>query len=49
MNAAFGQITGYARHEVMGHTPRMLDSGLQSNSFFDDFWRALHDNGKLEW
>ncbi len=45
VNAAFGQITGYARHEVMGHTPRMLDSGLQSNSFFDDFWRALQANG----
>jgi PAS domain S-box-containing protein len=44
VNRAFSQITGYGEDEVIGRSPRLLGPGLQDESFYTDFWRALREN-----
>ncbi len=46
VNQAFSEITGYAREEVIGRTPRMLKSGRHSEAFYHDLWEALRKNGQ---
>ncbi|MFH7245359.1 MAG: diguanylate cyclase domain-containing protein [Spirulina sp.] len=45
VNKAFTYITGYAREEALGHTPRMLKSGLQEEAFYRALWRGLTEKG----
>lgn len=45
VNPAFEHCTGYAEHEVLGATPSMLSSGLQTRGFYDAMWDALHTHG----
>ncbi|MDZ4201778.1 MAG: EAL domain-containing protein [Gallionella sp.] len=45
VNDAFTSITGYARDEAIGKTPRMLQSGLQSPSFYRDMWQGIASLG----
>jgi len=40
-NPAFERITGYARSEVMGKTPRLLKSGKQAPAFYDELWATI--------
>jgi two-component system cell cycle sensor histidine kinase/response regulator CckA len=40
-NPAFERITGYARSEVMDQTPRLLKSGKQGPSFYDELWSTI--------
>ena len=47
VNHAFERLSGYAGAEVIGRNPRILNSGLQSASFYDAMWAAL-SNG-LPW
>lgn len=41
VNAAFEEVTGYERHEVIGQLPRLLNSGLQDPEFFGRMWQTL--------
>ena len=45
VNAAFTEITGYAREEVVGRRPNTFGSGRQSRDFFRAFWRSLRERG----
>lgn len=45
VNAAFTQITGYGREEVLGHNPRILSSGLQGREYYSSLWSGLHAQG----
>ncbi len=45
VNEAFTRITGYAREEVVGHTPRLLKSGHQDDDFYTRMWRELQSVG----
>jgi len=42
VNPAFSRVTGYAYEEVVGQTPRLLTSGLQSADFYRQLWSTLH-------
>lgn len=41
VNHTFSQITGYAEHEVVGHTPSMLNSGRHDAAFYRQMWLSL--------
>ncbi|MDO9224559.1 MAG: EAL domain-containing protein [Pseudomonadota bacterium] len=45
VNTAFTHITGYSREEVLGKTPRILNSGRQPRDFYIDMWRDLMEQG----
>jgi PAS domain S-box-containing protein len=47
VNRAFERISGYRSDEVLGRNPRIVKSGLQSETFYDAMWAAL-SNG-LPW
>ncbi len=41
VNPTFERVTGYAREEVLGRNPRLLNSGVQPAAFYEAMWRAL--------
>jgi len=41
VNPAFEKITGYARAEVIGQNPRILQSGRHDGSFYTSMWKTL--------
>jgi len=41
VNAAFEEMTGFTRSEVLGKNPRLLKSGRHSRSFYEDLWEKL--------
>jgi PAS domain S-box-containing protein len=44
VNRAFSVITGYAREEVMGQTPRLLESDRYDDEFYQTVWQALREH-----
>lgn len=40
-NQAFSRLCGYRLQEVIGNTPAMLRSGLQSEAFYADLWQTI--------
>ena len=45
VNQAFTEVTGYARNEVLGKTPRVLQSGRHSPEFYSELWQELIKQG----
>ncbi|MGC2457421.1 MAG: PAS domain S-box protein [Gallionellaceae bacterium] len=45
VNPAFCNITGYSREEIIGKTPKILQSGLQGPDFYADLWKTLIQTG----
>ncbi|GAC1522145.1 MAG: hypothetical protein NVS3B11_22160 [Collimonas sp.] len=45
INGAFTDSTGYTAAEVVGQTPRMLQSGRHDPAFYREMWNAIHNSG----
>jgi PAS domain S-box-containing protein len=43
VNDAFVRMTGYARKEAIGESPRLLSSGLQDDAFYEQLWDTITD------
>ena len=41
VNPAFERVTGYSRAEALGHNPRLLKSGVQSEAFYRELWATI--------
>ena len=48
VNPSFTRITGYAREDVLGRNPRLLQSGRQDAEFYRNMWRSLVQHGAWE-
>lgn len=44
-NSAFSEITGYTPEEVVGQTPRLLNSGRHDAEFYASMWGSVHSAG----
>ena len=40
-NAAFSRLTGYGREEALGKNPKILKSGKQPDSFYQQMWKTI--------
>ncbi len=45
VNQAFTDLTGYTIEEVLGQTPRLLQSGRQDRAFYEKMWADIHAHG----
>ncbi|XID92009.1 putative bifunctional diguanylate cyclase/phosphodiesterase [Paenibacillaceae bacterium WGS1546] len=45
VNQAFTAMTGYSETEALGHTPRLLHSGIQNTYFYITMWERIHSTG----
>jgi phosphoserine phosphatase RsbU/P len=41
VNPKFSKLTGYSLNDVMGHNPRILKSGKQTEQFYRDLWQTI--------
>lgn len=41
VNTRFVEVTGYKFEEVVGQTPRVLNSGYQSRKIYEDLWSTI--------
>lgn len=48
VNKAYTQITGYSRDEILGQSPRLLQSHWQDREFYEGMWHALRSEGHWE-
>jgi diguanylate cyclase (GGDEF)-like protein/PAS domain S-box-containing protein len=51
VNQSFSRITGYARDDVIGQTPRLFKSSRHAPEFYAELWQTLRDtdqwNGEI--
>lgn len=45
VNRAFIETTGYSAEEVVGQTPRLLQSGRHDANFYREMWETIHRTG----
>lgn len=45
VNRSMERICGYSERELVGHNPRILNSGLQTSDFYQNLWNSLLDRG----
>ena len=45
VNRAFTELTGYAAEDLVGQTPRLLQSGRHGPEFYRAMWRSIHETG----
>ncbi|AJG19434.1 diguanylate cyclase/phosphodiesterase (GGDEF & EAL domains) with PAS/PAC sensor(s) [Cupriavidus basilensis] len=45
VNSAFTECTGYTADDVVGQTPRILQSGRHDAAFFREMWDTIHRAG----
>lgn len=45
VNPAFTDITGYARSDVLGKNPSILNSGKHGPEFYMNLWQKIHSEG----
>ncbi len=48
VNPAFERLTGYRADEVIGQSPRLLQSGHQDQMFYARMWQAVLETGRWE-
>nr|WP_305906742.1 CHASE domain-containing protein [Methylomarinum sp. Ch1-1]MDP4519445.1 EAL domain-containing protein [Methylomarinum sp. Ch1-1] len=45
VNPTFCELTGYSKNEIIGETPRMLQSGRQEKAFYQHMWQEIKTSG----
>ncbi len=48
VNRAFERVTGYSRKEAIGQNPRLLHSGKQTKTFYQQMWHTLTESGQWQ-
>ena len=48
INPAFTLITGYSENECLGQNPRLLQSGIHGDAFYQEMWTSLKKTGRWE-
>lgn len=41
LNAAFARLSGYAEAELLGQTPRVLNSGMHAKDYYQTLWQTI--------
>src|SRR5947209_5494922 len=45
VNPAFTAVTGYTAEETLGKNPKILKSGRQGPTFYQEMWATLRETG----